>query len=381
MQEGDGLPELMCVPCVLQVSRAFTFKQQCRRSDQTLKSFLGDLESLDASKNDNTGDNLEEIQSTKVTPSMCESIVEEICMDEKFASSGESSGAHLDGELDLSALPPEIESDSFEEEIELSSLPGDSQFSSVADEEAKFVKEDMPNKFEDYFDKIDVSHVVSLADNELQDQSIEEEHFGKFIDFGWNLYCLHKSYHSDNIPADENDEEAKMPSDDFIQDILSDEKFKSAESHLNCTECCLDFDTKEKFDTHMESIHTRNAQVDPSMPSDKVEANKTEAKNRFECQDCHKVFAERKILKRHLKIHSPIKPHACTECDMSFAESSNLSKHMKKHTGELRNVVGKPNVNMHVVDLIATLSHRYESFQFNSRNNFFWLSFSIHSSF
>lgn len=37
---GDGLPELMCVQCVLQVSRAFTFKQQCERNDQTLRIYL-----------------------------------------------------------------------------------------------------------------------------------------------------------------------------------------------------------------------------------------------------------------------------------------------------------------------------------------------------
>lgn len=34
------MPQLMCVPCVLQVSRAFTFKQQCQRSDSTLRSFF-----------------------------------------------------------------------------------------------------------------------------------------------------------------------------------------------------------------------------------------------------------------------------------------------------------------------------------------------------
>lgn len=203
MREGDGLPELMCVPCVLQVSRAFTFKQQCRRSDQTLKTFLGDLENVEGSKNNNTGDSLDEIAPDKVTPAMCKSIVEEICLEDKFRSSGESPAEHLDSELDLSALPSEIESDSFEEEIELSSLPGDTQFSSVVDEdieghltgdvlsnteeaeqEGKFVKEDIPNKnFEDYFDgiKIDVSHVVSLADNDLPDQSIEEETFGELL--------------------------------------------------------------------------------------------------------------------------------------------------------------------------------------------------------
>lgn len=37
---GDGLPGMMCVPCVLQVSRAYTFRQKCRRSDETLQSLL-----------------------------------------------------------------------------------------------------------------------------------------------------------------------------------------------------------------------------------------------------------------------------------------------------------------------------------------------------
>lgn len=44
MQAGDGLPEKMCVQCVLQVSRAFTFKQQCERSDTTLRSYFQTLQ-------------------------------------------------------------------------------------------------------------------------------------------------------------------------------------------------------------------------------------------------------------------------------------------------------------------------------------------------
>lgn len=34
----------MCVPCVLQVSRSFTFKQQCQRSDATLRTFYRNFE-------------------------------------------------------------------------------------------------------------------------------------------------------------------------------------------------------------------------------------------------------------------------------------------------------------------------------------------------
>lgn len=35
---------MLCVSCVLQVSRAFTFKQQCRRSDETLRTFYLNIE-------------------------------------------------------------------------------------------------------------------------------------------------------------------------------------------------------------------------------------------------------------------------------------------------------------------------------------------------
>lgn len=130
-----------------------------------------------------------------------------------------------------------------------------------------------------------------------------------------------------------------MPSDEFIQEILSEDKLKPrSKPNYNCKECCLNFEMESEFITHMNALHSLLVETSTS------DVNRNETRKSFECPECHKVFAERKILKRHLKIHSPIKPHACSECDMSFAESSNLSKHMKKHTGELRNVVGKPNL-------------------------------------
>lgn len=40
ISQDDGLPQQMCVRCVLQVSRAFTFRQQCERSDNILRLYL-----------------------------------------------------------------------------------------------------------------------------------------------------------------------------------------------------------------------------------------------------------------------------------------------------------------------------------------------------
>lgn len=125
----------------------------------------------------------------------------------------------------------------------------------------------------------------------------------------------------DDIPGVENDIDAKKITTDFIENILSTENqsIESISSHNKPTVITASTDTNNSTEIAKKKSH-------------------------HECPECHKIFGESKILRRHLKIHSPIKPHRCSECSMSFAESSNLSKHMKKHTGELRAVQGKPNL-------------------------------------
>lgn len=150
----------------------------------------------------------------------------------------------------------------------------------------------------------------------------------------------------DAISGMDTDIDSKKTTTDFIDDILSTENASS----ISCGVCHLHFESKEKLDSHSKSAHLSENTEPPSINTSN---STTTANNSIEnpkknachqCPECHKVFAESKILRRHLKIHSPIKPHNCPECSMSFAESSNLHKHMKKHTGELRNVVGKPNL-------------------------------------
>lgn len=179
MQVDDGLPELMCIPCVLQVSRAFTFKQQCQRSDQSLRSFIGQVDKSNESDNNNVGDTFKSIEPDDIEQSISGNKNDENAINDHLDAE------HLDSELVLDALPSEIESSSFEEEIELSSLPSpvasedmqqhldvDVLNDELEDESTKVKKETSIN---DYFDelKLDVAHVVSLADDGLPDESIE----------------------------------------------------------------------------------------------------------------------------------------------------------------------------------------------------------------
>lgn len=120
------------------------------------------------------------------------------------------------------------------------------------------------------------------------------------------------------FPENIADDEKKMPTDEFICDILSDDKMKTGNSSpsFKCQNCDLVLETEEKLRAHIQSLHNSGAT--------NSSANQSETReNSFECPECHKKFGFLKILKRHLKIHSPIKPHYCQypDCGMSFAES------------------------------------------------------------
>lgn len=66
VEPGDGLPETVCVQCVLQISRAFNFKQVCQRSDLNLRQLY--LDSVAANQVSN-----EEVAQLPVLPSANES--------------------------------------------------------------------------------------------------------------------------------------------------------------------------------------------------------------------------------------------------------------------------------------------------------------------
>lgn len=139
--------------------------------------------------------------------------------------------------------------------------------------------------------------------------------------------------------------------DEMLEALASKSRTNEDEMmKILCSICSQHFYEQISYENHIQSIHSNeNETIAIEESEEKIEAaemdvNENTKKRGFECPECHKVFNENKVLKRHLKIHSPIKPHVCSICNMSFTESSNLSKHLKKHTGELRNVVGKPNL-------------------------------------
>ncbi|KAG7167369.1 zinc finger protein myoneurin-like 2 [Homarus americanus] len=51
------------------------------------------------------------------------------------------------------------------------------------------------------------------------------------------------------------------------------------------------------------------------------------------CRACGRHFTCRASLRRHLWIHTGVKPHACHHCPFSCNRRSNLERHVKRHHG------------------------------------------------
>ncbi|XP_053142198.1 zinc finger protein 410-like [Hemicordylus capensis] len=50
-----------------------------------------------------------------------------------------------------------------------------------------------------------------------------------------------------------------------------------------------------------------------------------------EAQGCGRSFAEYSSLRKHLVVHSGVKPHQCQICGKTFSQSGSRNVHMKKH--------------------------------------------------
>ncbi|VDN20811.1 unnamed protein product [Gongylonema pulchrum] len=94
----------------------------------------------------------------------------------------------------------------------------------------------------------------------------------------------------------------------------------NAEGHKTfaCRFCPKLFDERSQLNIHYKHTHRDKPQ--------------------YECDDCHVVFAVKRELSTHMRIHSGEQPHTCTQCGKEFGTRQLLKKHWMWHTGERSHV-------------------------------------------
>lgn len=303
----DGYPAQMCVQCVLQVSRAFTFKQQCEKTDTTLKEYLNrrvlrqlsDDKELEVLEDDDGPE--DEIQIISI-PSQDQSLGfqfggrhQDECV---LVLSTDRKPDDLDGERGKASAEMEVSEHGVEGECQQIKL--------------------ITSSFDHSQDMLGFATIA--LDEDIED----DDHFDETYE--------HET------------EEATPFEIDIKPTLYMTNAFK-------CDDCHEEFKFNEELKEHKFTCKVMTSSAaqlarESKCPnnSEMISSYDSPVLLRFECTVCSKRFSNSSKLKRHSRTHLVDKPHVCNICGMSFAESSNLTKHHRKHTGELRNVVGKPNL-------------------------------------
>uniref|UniRef100_A0A3B5R850 C2H2-type domain-containing protein n=1 Tax=Xiphophorus maculatus TaxID=8083 RepID=A0A3B5R850_XIPMA len=88
---------------------------------------------------------------------------------------------------------------------------------------------------------------------------------------------------------------------------------RGAAQFLFCRRCCVQFDDKDKLETHMKS-HVKE--------------------KRYSCPDCGKMFINESYIQIHQRIHTGERPFLCSLCGRGFHTASSLKLHEMQHSGE-----------------------------------------------
>lgn len=109
--------------------------------------------------------------------------------------------------------------------------------------------------------------------------------------------------------SDLKEEQISTCDEDSIGEPLQVQDYSDIHNGLKCKHCQLNFNDLNDLETHLRENH-----------------------GRFMCRQCLTTFSLSCNLRRHMKLHTGVRPHVCGSCNSSFSRSTDLKIHMRKHS-------------------------------------------------
>lgn len=99
--------------------------------------------------------------------------------------------------------------------------------------------------------------------------------------------------------------------DDSVNELFLVQDSMCGQTHkdMKCKLCQMNSSDLNELEAHMREIH-----------------------GRFLCRQCLTTFSLSCNLRRHMKLHTGVRPHVCDACQSSFSRSTDLKIHMRKHS-------------------------------------------------
>ena len=110
---------------------------------------------------------------------------------------------------------------------------------------------------------------------------------------------------------------------------------KGKAAPFKCIFCSKDFFSKIHYDAHINShskLKPHKCDKCKSAYSSKISINAhvcVSKEKEFMCQTCRKLFASKRYLKEHNKVHSSATLYSCNTCNKSYKYRSSLRHHEK----------------------------------------------------
>lgn len=286
VEPNDGLPELVCFQCVLQLSRAFRFKAQCQKSNTIM------LELLKNSTSDVDRDNGQ---------------FETFCQDDN------EDAFNIEDSQNVSADDKLL----------------DDRINTAEEQKCSTCKKVFESR------KKLVRHLKIHSNKTTHKCSYCSKEFSQTANLKRHITLKH----TENSSIDEHSCSICEKKFKYASSLFKHIKIHTGKNLLYCPSCPKFFLENTTLKTHLRT-HTGDRPFVCSHCS-KTFSNSSNFnkhlrshsdKKPFECNICQRSFAERYYLKHHMNTHDKKQNVLCSECGKSLANAKSLHAHMQLHT-------------------------------------------------
>ncbi|XP_052902265.1 zinc finger protein 391-like [Anopheles moucheti] len=288
VQENDGLPSQLCVPCVLQIRRSHFFKLQCESTEIALRSYVVDTKHVEAGDSSTPTVDGKQMRAELISSS---------------TGGPNTNGNEVESSVTDNAMLQKFYCQQCAKEFETE----------------KKLRRHMRRHFTDkphacnecgvtFLEKCNLNRHMLKHTGELRDSNAKPHlcsECGKSFKYGTSL-SRHKRFH-----AQRNLFDCPMCSKSYVEQSSLDVHIRT---HTNerpflCSVCNKGFSQKVNLERH-ERTHT--------------------GEKPYSCDLCGKCFTQKSYLCVHKRIHLEEKPFGCPDCAMCFVSRNALLKHQQK---------------------------------------------------